>query len=333
VITGLVLLLILAAEGWGGQLSFPPGAVLERVSTPLPSVPPFSQPADARVTLLPKLKNHDKLHYETHANLERQVQTKSRVNTMLGPRALHGDLSSGLWFSVQEFRIVGGRPMLAAEASLDLRENPADDRPLGEKRSVNFTIEGDGRVGRADGLDALEPVLALTWQFWVAQFATGWTVPKAGVKPGDTWKTEEPEKTPTPIAQLFWERETTYVENSRCPFVAEEDCAVLYTSATLTQKSPAKDTTPDDYRLHELKTSGTVQGENDTVTYISLKTGLMVRASEESHQHMNVTISKRDGSNEVQYRIDVSSRMETVLVPEPNGVPDGATPPPARGPG
>jgi len=285
------------------------------------------------VTLIPKLKNGDQLHYETHVSVERHVQTKSRVNTMLGPRELRGDLSSGLWFSVQEFRIVDHRPMLAAEATMDLRERSGDDKPVAEKRKVNFTIEGDGQLGRADGLGDLEPVEVLAWQFWVAQFASGWTMPKSGVRPGETWKSEEPEKTPTPIARLFWERETTYVENNRCPVVPEEQCAVLYTSATLVQRSPAKDATPEDYRLHGLKTSGTVRGGNDTVTYISLHTGLVVRASEEIHQHMDVTIAKADGSNEVQYRVDVSSHMETVLVPGATATPAGATTPPLWGPG
>jgi hypothetical protein len=86
------------------------------------------------------------------------------------------------------------------------------------------------------------------------------------------------------------------------------------TRATLKQKSPVKDATPEDYRLHELRTSGTAKGTDEIVTYISLKSGLVVRATEETQQSMDVTIAKADGTNAVHYTIEASSRFETLLV-------------------
>jgi hypothetical protein len=50
------------------------------------------------------------------------------------------------------------------------------------------------------------------------------------------------------------------------------------------------------------------------VVYISRKTGLLVRGSEDVQQSLDVTIAKEDGSNQVQYLIDVTSHFETVLV-------------------
>jgi hypothetical protein len=273
---------------------------------------------DERVVLLPRLQNGQTLRYETHARLDRDVTTKSNVSTMLSPKPLRGVLSIGLKLSVQEIRQVNGRPMMAAETELSSTEDSAAANSAPNSAKIGFTVAGDGNVTRADGLDGLNSEQLLAWQFWVAQFAMGWTLPAAGVKPGEKWKTVEPEKTPTPVANLVWERETTYVGNDKCPIVTEEQCASFLTSSTLKQKSNPKDTTPEDYRLRELKTSGTASGTNQTATYISLKTGLLIRATEDVQQSMDVTIAKADGSNQVNYKIAVISHLETVFVPPAN---------------
>jgi hypothetical protein len=271
-----------------------------------------------RITLLPRLQNGETLRYESHARIHRDVKTKSNVATMLEPRPLNADISTGLRLSIQEMRLVGKRPMLAAETELDSMEQAGAGNTAAKSPKVNFTIGESGEVARADGLEDLEPEQRLAWQFWIAQFAFGWTLPAPGVKPGEKWKSEEVEKTPTPIAGLVWERETTYVQNDKCPILADEQCAVFLTKATLKQKSNPEDTTPEDYKLHELTTSGEAQGTNETVLYVSLKRGLLLRASEDLQQFLDVTIAKADGSNQVQYTIHVTSHFETVFVPAGN---------------
>lgn len=270
---------------------------------------------DARVVLLPQLRNGETLVYESRARLDRHVQTKSNVATMLRPAEVRRDLSTQVRLSVQEARLVNNRLMLAGETELAPTEPPVQDQPLPKMPKVNFTIGGDGGLASAEGLDDLDPEQRLTWQFWVAQFAFSWTLPPAGIRPGDKWKSEEPEKTPTPIANLVWEREITYVLNDKCPIVAGQQCAIFLISSTLRQKSNPKDTTPEDYQLHQLKTSGSVKGTNETVAYLSLETGLLIRATEDLQQFMTVTIAKSDDSNQVHYDMQVTSHFETVLVP------------------
>ena len=196
---------------------------------------------------------------------------------------------------------------------------PNDD--AGKKSSLanpgmDFTIDGTGQVRKVEGLDNLDPEQRLVWQFWIARFAYGWTLPAEGVKPGETWKTEEPERTPGPIANLVWEQQTTYGQNDKCATVPTEKCAVFLTAAKLKQKSPPKDTTPEDYKLHELKTSGTISGSNEILTSISLKSGLVLRATEDVKQSMDVEIAKSDKSNAIHYKLDVTSRFEMVIVPD-----------------
>lgn len=270
---------------------------------------------DARVVLLPQLRNGETLLYESHARLDRHVQTKSNVATMVRPAELRRDLSTQVWLSVQEARLVNNKLVMAGETELAPIELPPRDQPTPKMSRVNFTIGGDGGLARAEGLDDLDPEQLLAWQFWMSQFAFAWTLPSAGVKPGDKWKSEEPEKTPTPIANLAWERETTYVQNDKCPILDNQRCAVFLVSSTLKQKSNPKDATPEDYQLRQLKTSGTVKGTNETVAYISLETGLLVRATEDLQQFMAVTVAKADDSNHVNYNMQVTSHFETMLVP------------------
>jgi hypothetical protein len=69
-----------------------------------------------------------------------------------------------------------------------------------------------------------------------------------------------------------------------------------------------------------LKTFGVAKGTNETVTYISLKTGLVLRATEDVQQYMDVTVAKADASNQVRYEITVTSHFETLFVPQTRAV-------------
>jgi hypothetical protein len=269
---------------------------------------------DQRVVLLPKLRVGQPVKYDVHGKVKRHVKTESRVETMLHPGDVQRDVAMPLVFTAKEIHLEKGQPVVVAHAEFDAGEADASDKSASARANVEFTIAGDGQVAKAEGLDDVAPEMRLAWQFWLSRFAFGWTLPAEGAKPGDKWKSEEAEKSPSPIADLVWETETTYVGNDRCPLIPAETCASFLTRATLKQKSSAKDATPEDYRLHELRTSGTAKGTDEIVTYISLKSRLVVRATEETQQSMDVTIAKADGTNGVHYTIEASSRFETLLV-------------------
>jgi len=269
--------------------------------------------SDDHIVLLPKLQNGESLQYETRARIDRHVTTKSNVSSMVGPRQVRRDLASALRLDVQEMRLVDHRPLLSAESKIVPLDAPAPNEPPVKEVKVTFTVGGDGSIHVVEGADDLDAEQNLAWQFWAAQFAFGWTLPAAGVKPGEKWKSVEPEKTPSPIANLVWERATVYVENDKCPVIPDEQCAVFLTSSTLRQKSSPNDATPEDYKLHALKTSGTASGTNEMVSYISLRTGLVMRATEDLQQAMDVTIAKMDGTNQIHYTITATSHLETAF--------------------
>jgi len=209
-------------------------------------------------------------------------------------------------------------PTVTVQTELLPATPPPSNSPAPPAQKLSFDILGSGQLGNVKGLDDLSPEQRLIWQFWVARFAFGWTLPSKRLKPGEKWKFEEPELNDSLIAGLVWERETTYARDDQCPVFPAETCAVLLTESTLKQKSSTKDSTPEGYRLHELKTLGSAKGHNQVITYISKKTGLVLRANEDVQQSMDVTVMKTDGTNDVHYTVEATSHLETLFVPQPN---------------
>jgi len=56
---------------------------------------------------------------------------------------------------------------------------------------------------------------------------------------------------------------------------------VILTNASLNQDSNSKNATPEDFKVHALRTAGTARA-NRIITYVSLKTGLVVRGHRRS---------------------------------------------------
>jgi hypothetical protein len=270
-----------------------------------------------RVSLLPNLRAGQTLRYEVHGKVKRTVKTQSRVATMVEPKnSEQFEVSATLLLTIKEVRKEKGHPS-SVVAELEFLPLPDDAPPatLPAAHKLQFTISRDGQLSAPSGYDDLSADQQLLWQFWFARFAFPWTFPANGVKPAEKWKIEEAEKSPSPIASIFWERETTYGQNDKCPITATDRCAVFLTTAALKQKSSTEDSTPESFRLHQLKTSGTVKGSNEIITYLSLPTGLLDRASEDLAQTMDVYIIKEDDTNQVHYTIDVTSHFEAVILP------------------
>jgi hypothetical protein len=277
--------------------------------------------SDTRPLFVPQLKPGQMLLYEVHGRINRSVKTQSNVSSLYGPPVLQGDLSSQIHLSVQ--KVLAGKPHPVATVQTELLPGAAaaNHSAPAPPRKLTFDILGSGQLGNITGLDDLSPEQRLLWQFWVARFAFGWILPPKRLKLGEKWKFEERELNDSLIAGLVWERETTYARDDQCPVFPAETCAVFLTQSTLKQKSSPKDSTPESYRLHELKTLGTAKGHNQVITYISQKTGLVLRANEDVLQSMDVTVMKSDGTNGVHYSVEATSHLETLLVPQPPAAP------------
>lgn len=297
---------------------------------------------DRRVHFLPQLQSGQTITYLVRFQSDKNVKTESSVVTPLAPNAAQVDAHGLLRIQILDVQQTATRAVihmrgefLTLDSGVWLKA-PGEKKPNWDKqrvdpkdKSIEFTISPDGSVSDVKGLDSLFPEQQQAWQQWVARFAMGWTLPPNGMKLGDKWKSDQPEQAGTPIAGLNWERESTYVKDEPChasqlsltgDVSASTDppdtCAVLLTTAKLKQSSSSKDATPEDFKLHELRTMGTAKGDGEIITYVSLKSGLVVRATEETSQFMDVVVAKADGSNGVHYNVDAKSHSEVLLITE-----------------
>ena len=297
---------------------------------------------EQRVSLLPRLRAGQTITYLIRFQSVKKIKTESNVAVPFAPDSAQIDAQGLLRLEILEVQPFAGRPVVRARARFltlgsavpatkpnGMNSNENQNRSDPTDNFVQFIISSDGFFEQVSGLDALSQDQQQVWQEWAARFAAAWALPAQSAKPGDKWKSEQSERTPSPIAALAWANDSSYVRNEPCRPSAmsttgefspangpSDTCAVLLTKAKLTQKSSAKDATPEDYKLHELKTSGTAKGANEIITYISLTTGLVVRATEETSQQMDLVVAKADGSNRVHYTVGAASRSEVLLITE-----------------
>lgn len=297
-------------------------------------------PRDQRADLLPKLQPGQTLIYLIRFRSDKNVKTESNLVIPLAPAASKVHTRGLLRIQILDLQEVGGRLKVHARSDFlghdtgeSASKNASEEKELLQQtlkpngKPVEFTITLNSFVEKISGLDALTPEQQQIWQEWLARFTMAWVLPSPSAKIGDKWKTEQAEPTPSPIAVLSWARNSSYVRDEPCdpaqlsvtgevtpPNGSAGICAVLLTTAKLVQKSSPKDATPEDFKLHQLKTMGTAKGSNEIITYISLSTGLVVRATENATQQMDVVVAKADGSNAVRYNVDAKSQLEVLLL-------------------
>jgi hypothetical protein len=301
-----------------------------------------------RAVLVPKLSVGQTLHYQVSYRAKADTTTKSTVVAPMATTGVQTNASLLLQVEVDDLRIDAGRTVArlrtrilesdpvapaavspAPNSGTNSAQTPSDTSNAAKREKiVEFVLHGDGQVTDVEGLDKLSSDEQSAWQEWVARFGGSAAFPEKGIKPGEKWKAEEPIPNAL-LSGLSWEKESEYVNDAPCGAMnitpqgdlatsapSQETCAVILTTATLKQKSSQKDATPEDYKLHDLRNMGIAKGKNETITYISLKTGLVVRATEDAIQSMNVIVAKIDGSNRVHYTIDAESHAQVLLLAE-----------------
>ena len=293
-----------------------------------------------RVHLFPRLHPGQVLYYLIRFRADKNVKAESKVVVPMVPDAAQLDAHGLLRVEILELRPTASSVAVHVRSQFVTLDSGAWIRNHREKKPhwdkelvpadgnyVEFTIASDGSVTDLNGLESLFPEQQQAWLQWAARFALAWTLPAEGVRLSERWRSDEPERSPAPITGLRWTRESTYVKDEPCQpsqLTLEADvvpssgppdtCGVLLSTATLKQTSSAKDATPEEYKLRDLHTAGSAKGTGETVTYISRTTGLVVRATEETTQSMEVVVAKSDGSNRVQYLVDAKSHSEVLLI-------------------
>jgi hypothetical protein len=307
------------------------------------AVPCGARDSADHVVLFPKLTVGQTIRYQIGYRSTTNTTTESTVAAPMAPTSGQTNATLLLQVVVDDLRMDAGRTMArlhtriiepdamvsnAAAAPNNTQISNDSGKSGKREKSVAFTLHADGQVTDVEGLDKLSADEQGAWQEWVARFGSGAAFPEKGIRPGEKWKAEEPISNAL-LTGLSWEKESEYVNDAPCGAMkitpqgdfatgeqSQDKCAVILTTAIIKQRSSQKDATPEDYKLHDLRTMGIAKGKNETITYISLKTGLVVRATEDANQSMNVVVAKTNGSNRVHYTIDAESHAQVMLLAE-----------------
>lgn len=303
------------------------------------AVSAHAESANDRTELWPRLQKGQVFLYQISVRTNKRVRTESNVAAPMAPANAGPLLTHGLLrVEIADIFPEGNRAsaqirtrFLTIEGTTATVESqggapPEALRSETDSMEVDFGIGADGRIGQVNGFDGLKPEQQQAWREWAERFAVAATFPQRGVTQGEKWKGDEPVAS-SQIAGLVWVRNSQYVHDEACPNMkmtasgdiasadeTSEMCAVILTTARLEQRSSPKDATPEDYRLHDLRTMGTAKGHNEIITYISLRTGMVVRATEEANQSMDLLVAKSDGSNRVHYTVNADSHARVVLI-------------------
>src|SRR5260370_26081191 len=194
---------------------------------------------------------------------------------------------------------------------------------------VEVCIGGKGAASQITGIDRVCPAQQWGWNDWLGRFTSSMTFPKAGVHAGQKWETSEAETDPSPIAALSWTKKYQYVRDEPCLYDQHSQranqetsllnarvCAVILIRSVLRQKSSPKNSTPDDYKLRNLKTRGSAAGKNETILYFDRSSGLLRHSTEDAQQAMHPLVALTDGSNSVRYALDAKSHSDILLLPD-----------------
>ena len=179
-----------------------------------------------------------------------------------------------------------------------------------EGKVVEFTLDASGKVisvsGLAEIVDGEKAVQAA--REWIAQLDAGSGAPAGGVTVGQNWSSEQPAES-LPVAGMVWRTESEYLRNEVChppnpegapaPSNAEssgspesgETCAVILTHLNLVRPKPVRDPTPEEYRKNGMQTAGKWNGSAQSLSYISLRTGLVVSVTQTGTEEMDVTLT------------------------------------------
>jgi hypothetical protein len=100
------------------------------------------------------------------------------------------------------------------------------------------------------------------------------------------------------------------------PSAAGESCAVILAQLELAPGRALHDTTPEEYRKRGLRTAGFWKGSGESLSYVSLRTGLVVSVTQTSVEEIDVTVSSADGHTRVRYTSRIQSESHLALLPD-----------------
>jgi hypothetical protein len=197
---------------------------------------------------------------------------------------------------------------------------------------VEFSLDADGKVKSVSGIAGVVEGSkeAQEARDWVARLDASSGAPAGGVTVGQKWTSDQAAKS-LPIAGMVWRTETEYLRNEAChppnpevppaPAPAKlpgnpesaEMCAVLLSHLNLARPKPPRDGTPEEYRKNGVQTAGKWNGSGQSLTYVSLGSGMVVSVTQTGTQEMDVTFTTAHNTA-MHYAGTILSRSQAALV-------------------
>jgi hypothetical protein len=306
----------------------------------------FAAAGDQRIHLLPKFTSGEILRYEISTHMTTSGTTTSPIENPEGASRLKQSADMIIRLDILDAQAATGSAMgrvhlrATYEKSDATSETDAYDPQAAaiadqfahlQGRSVEFTIEPDGKLSGITGLDDIlsNPSTAQSVRSWMTDLSSGAAFPQGGIALGQKWSNEQP-LIGTPLAGLVWHAESTYLRNDPCraaspsqvatntsPVAADESCAAILTHVEILRRGPRDDSTPEDYRRNSLRTSGTWTGTGESLDSISLSSGLTISSTQTSTQDINLHITSSRSGSQMVYTGHVESQTEIRLLPAP----------------
>jgi len=294
--------------------------------------------AQQPVRLTPRFTPGQTLRYAMDFRAEQEGASAGAIQGAQTPRKAEVSVSALLRIDVlriepgtptrgERFRLSGTYEKLASTTKLDVPGAAVDNEEQLHKlegRSLEFTLDADGKVSDVTGLEDLLPERSKSAAQWLGQF--GVSVPRTGVVPGQKWDAGERAIEGPPIAGVVWRGESTYLRNEPCrlanlnaavkpePATSTETCAVILTRFEVASRDARADPTPPEFRQRNLRSKGSITGSGESLAYVSLATGWLVSLTQSSTDATDVTITSLDSGTAVRFTSRSRTQSSIALV-------------------
>ena len=301
-----------------------------------------------RVHLLPNFAQGQSFRYSVQTQIETASSAVGPIADMGGPKKLTESVGVVIRLDILSVSGAPGTPPSAriratyekAAANTNSATYDPDAAAAQSEynklagQSVEFTLQSDGKIADLTGLKGLaadsDPSRAVTLNQWLSQLTLSASLPKRGIALGEKWSSEQP-LTNVPLDGLTWKTTATYVRNELCssssqpsasgganitPAPAADECAVIMTHSEIVGGRDSKDRTPEVFRQNGLRTSGVWTGAAESLTSVSLRTGLVASVTQTGSTHMDFTIMTTTAHNRMRYAGDTRTQSEITLLPQ-----------------
>lgn len=284
-----------------------------------------------RVRLTPELKAGQTLRYQLDFRTTTDMRSEGLAENPQGGGAVELRFSSTVRLDV--LAAAPARIRMTYEKAATTVGGSSNDPRLGEVQrqyagleghSVTMTLDAAGKVTAIEGLEDLTPDAKTNAEALeaLAKMFTA-SAPRQGVAIGEKWNDERPVPD-APLVGMMVRSESVYLRNEPCrapkagdtPAAGgiEEICAVILTRTQTMQRGTPKDPTPEEYRERGLRTSGRWSGGGESLTYVSLRTGWVVSATQSGSEEMDYTVATADGARKIRTFGKVQTSSNVLVV-------------------